>query len=178
MARCLSSTAIPTSMPPLECAKNADGQFTKLLTTATSSAASSAARSSTTRRSSSSAMPGCGRWWASSSGAAVMPTADERLGDFTADTFKVYMPGTETTSAGRRNQHFSQLPGRYTELHSAEPAGSDRGHHPDGQISQCGDSAAQRAEQNYVGFFTGPTNDNEYLGKVRPGARQTRTTWR
>jgi len=28
---------------------------------------------------------------------AITPTANERLGDFTADTFKVYMPGTSKT---------------------------------------------------------------------------------
>jgi hypothetical protein len=55
------------------------------LTTATTSAEPSAAPSSRTRPSSSSAMPVCARYRAHVTG-AVVPTAAERLGDFTADT--------------------------------------------------------------------------------------------
>jgi hypothetical protein len=70
------------------------------LTIATTLAEPLAAPSRTTRPSSSSAMPVCARCKEHRSQAAVVPTAAERVGDFTADTTLtslIYMPGTNKT---------------------------------------------------------------------------------
>ena len=54
---------------------------------------------------------------------AITPTANERLGDFTADTFTVYTPGTTHVAANQVDgiNTSRQLPGRQTELHSRRP---------------------------------------------------------
>ena len=58
---------------------------------------------------------------------AIMPTANERLGDFTADTFTVYMPGTKHVAANQvdGSNTAARLPGCHAELHSRGPAGHD-----------------------------------------------------
>ena len=88
----------------------------------------------------------------------VLPTAAERQGDFTADSFTVYMPGTKTqvnaTNGGPNcglakpncvpstllDKTAANLMSKYIPLPNA-------------------------ANNTYSGFFTGPTNQNEYLGK-------------
>jgi hypothetical protein len=93
---------------------------------------------------------------------AIVPTANERLGDFTADTFKVYMPGTSKTTK-------TQVDGTNNSPNCATPT-------PNCVPSNLLDQAAANImnkyvplpnapANNYVGFFTGPTNQDEYLGK-------------
>jgi hypothetical protein len=88
----------------------------------------------------------------------ILPTAAERLGDFTADTFKVYMPGTKT-----------QVNGTNSSANCATPT-------PNCVPQNLLDATAANlitkyvplpnaANNNYTGFFTGPTNQDEYLGK-------------
>ena len=96
---------------------------------------------------------------------AIVPTAAERLGDFTADSFKVYQPGTYnaktktgTQEAGTNSSPNCQTPTpncvRSSDLDPA--AGNLMGKYV---------PLPNAANNNYVGFFTGPTNQDEYLGK-------------
>jgi hypothetical protein len=89
---------------------------------------------------------------------AIVPTAAERQGDFTADTFKVYTPGTKTQVIGTNSG-----PGCATPTPNCVP-------------SALLDKATANLMSKYVplpnlgtngyqGFFTGPTNQDEYLGK-------------
>jgi hypothetical protein len=93
---------------------------------------------------------------------AIVPTANERLGDFTADSFTVYMPGTSKTSK-------VQVDGTNSSPNCATPT-------PNCVPTNLLDQTAGKMmtsyfplpnapNNNYVGFFTGPTNQNEYLGK-------------
>ena len=93
---------------------------------------------------------------------AIVPTAAERLGDFTADSFKVYMPGTSKTTK-------VQVDGTNSSPNCATPT-------PNCVPTNLLDQAAANImtkyiplpnapNNNYVGFFTGPTNQDEYLGK-------------
>lgn len=94
---------------------------------------------------------------------AVVPTAAEREGDFTADSFKVYMPGTSKTTK-------VQVDGTNSSPNCATPT-------PNCVPSSLLDQTAANIMTKYVplptnltnnsysGFFTGPTNENEYLGK-------------
>ena len=88
----------------------------------------------------------------------LVPTAAERLGDFTADTFKVDTPGTKTQVVG---------------TNSGPNCGTPT---PNCIPTALLDQTAQNLMPliplptaptggAYVGFFTGPTQDNEYLGK-------------
>jgi Carboxypeptidase regulatory-like domain/TonB dependent receptor len=93
----------------------------------------------------------------------VVPTAAEREGDFTADSFKVYMPGTSKTTK-------VQVDGINSSPNCATPK-------PNCVPSSLLDPTAANLMSNYIplptnttnnsfsGFFTGPTNANEYLGK-------------
>jgi hypothetical protein len=94
---------------------------------------------------------------------AVVPTVDERLGDFTADSFKVYMPGTSKTTK-------VQVDGANSSPNCATPK-------PNCIPSNLLDPTAANLMSKYIplptnttnnsysGFFTGPTNQDEYLGK-------------
>jgi hypothetical protein len=93
---------------------------------------------------------------------AIVPTAVERQGDFTADTFKVYMPGTSKTTK-------VQVDGTNSSPNCATPT-------PNCVPTNLLDATAANmmksyiplpnaANNNYVGFFTGPTTQSEYLGK-------------
>jgi hypothetical protein len=94
---------------------------------------------------------------------AVVPTSAEREGDFTADSFTVYMPGTAKTT-------MIQVDGTNSSPHCATPT-------PNCVPSGLLDAAAANLMNKYVplptnttnnsysGFFTGPTSQNEYLGK-------------
>lgn len=93
---------------------------------------------------------------------AIVPTADERLGDFTADSFKVYMPGTSKTT-------MQQVMGTNTSPNCATPTLNCV---PQALLDTAAGNLMSKyvplpnaANNNYVGFFTGPTNQNEYLGK-------------
>ena len=90
----------------------------------------------------------------------VLPTAAERLGDFTADTFKVYLPGTKTQVVGTNS-----APSCATPTPNCIPSSL-----LDATAANIMNSAnliplPNAAGNTWVGFFTGPTQDNEYLGK-------------
>ncbi len=93
---------------------------------------------------------------------AIVPTANERLGDFTADSFNVYVPGTSKTTK-------TQMDGTNSSPNCGTPK-------PNCVPSNLLDTAAANMmskyiplpnapNNNYVGFFTGPTSQDEYLGK-------------
>jgi len=98
---------------------------------------------------------------------AIVPTAAERLGDFTADNITIYAPGTKTavngtnTSAGCATISSATagkcIPQNLLDATSAAlinkfvPSGTGATYTTGGQA--------------YSGFFTGPTNQDEYLGK-------------
>ena len=96
---------------------------------------------------------------------AIVPTAAERQGDFTADSFTVYVPGTynSKTKTGTQVDGTNSSPNCATAKPNCVPA------------SLLDAAAANLMKQyvpqpnapnnNYVGFFTGPTNQDEYLGK-------------
>jgi hypothetical protein len=90
----------------------------------------------------------------------VMPSAAERLGDFTADTFAVNMPGIKTQVIGTNSG-----PNCGTPTPNCIPASL---------LDTTAGNLLNTAKliplpnstgNTYVGFFTGPTQENEYLGK-------------
>jgi len=96
---------------------------------------------------------------------ALVPTAAERAGDFTADSFPVYMPGTynPTTKTGTQVDGVNSAPNCQTAKPNCVP-------------QSLIDTASAALISKYVplpnvgtngysGFFTGPTNQDEYLGK-------------
>jgi hypothetical protein len=90
----------------------------------------------------------------------VVPTAAEHLGDFTADSFKVNMPGTQTQVVGTNGG-----PNCGTPTPNCIPANL-----LDSTAANIMNQAKliplpNGAGNTWVGFFTGPTEDNEYLGK-------------
>ena len=98
---------------------------------------------------------------------AIVPTAAERLGDFTADKGKytVYEPGTYNpkTKTGTPEMGTNSSPNCQTPTLNCI------------RSSDLDPTAANLMNKyvplpnapgnNYVGFFTGPTNQDEYLGK-------------
>lgn len=91
---------------------------------------------------------------------AVVPTAAERLGDFTADSFKVYMPGTKTQVNG-----INSAPGCQVAAPNCVPTAL-----LDPTAGNIMNTAKLIPLPNvgtngWVGYFTGPTMDNEYLAK-------------
>jgi hypothetical protein len=98
---------------------------------------------------------------------AIVPTAAERLGDFTADSFKVYVPGTynTTTKTGTQENGTNSAPN----CQVAKPnciATADL----DPAAANILNTAKLIPLPNvgtsgWVGYFTGPTQDNEYLAK-------------
>ncbi len=93
----------------------------------------------------------------------VMPTTFERLGDFTADSFKVFMPGTKTQVDGTNTSPNCQV----ATLNCIPKALLD----PTAATILSGANKnaiiplPNAANNMWTGFFTGPTSDNEYLGK-------------
>jgi len=94
---------------------------------------------------------------------AVVPTAAEREGDFTADSFTVYMPGTAKTtkvqvdgtnsSANCTTAKPNCVPSSLLDVAAANI------------MSKYVPLPTNTANNSYSGFFTGPTDENEYLGK-------------
>ena len=88
----------------------------------------------------------------------VLPTAAERAGDFTADSFKVKMPGTKTQVMGTNSSPNCQT-AKPNCIPSAllDPTAAN-------MLSKL-IPLPNSAGNTWVGFYTGPTDDNEYLGK-------------
>jgi hypothetical protein len=93
----------------------------------------------------------------------VLPSANERLGDFTADTFKVDMPGTKTQVDGTNTSPNCQTPKPNCipqALLDKTAATMLNGSNKNAYIP-----LPTGAGNSWTGFFTGPTNEDEYLGK-------------
>ncbi len=96
---------------------------------------------------------------------AIVPTAAERAGDFTADSFKVYQPGTynSKTKTGTQFVGTNSSPNCETPTPNCVPTGAlDTAA---GNLMSKYVPLPNAANNNYIGFFTGPTNQDEYLGK-------------
>jgi len=97
----------------------------------------------------------------------VLPTADERLGDFTADTFPVYVPGTynSKTKTGTQVDGTNSAPNCQVAKPNCIPT----------SLLDTAASSILNTKKliplpnstgnTWTGFFTGPTDENEYLGK-------------
>ena len=105
---------------------------------------------------------------------AITPTAAERLGDFTADTFTVYMPDTGKTLVADGVNTSPNCQSAEAELHSPSAAGHDHFQH--GQREQhdrlfhpaaqyAGGINPAKGGGAYAGLFPIPVTENEYLGK-------------
>ncbi len=97
----------------------------------------------------------------------VVPTAAERLGDFTADSFKVYVPGTynATTKTGTQVNGTNNAPNCQVAKPNCIPTSL-----LDTTASNIMNAKKliplpNSAGNTWTGFFTGPTDENEYLGK-------------
>jgi len=96
----------------------------------------------------------------------VVPTAAERLGDFTADSFKVYLPGTKTQVIGTNSAPNCQtatpncIPQNLLDATAADILNTAK-------LIPLPNAAGN----TWTGFFTGPTEDNEYLGKFDESIR-------
>ncbi len=93
---------------------------------------------------------------------AVVPTANERIGDFTADTFKVNMPGTHTQVAGTNASPNCQSP-----TPNCIPADL-----LDPTAANILNTAKliplpNSAGNTWTGFFTGPTAGQRVSRKIR-----------
>ena len=101
---------------------------------------------------------------------AVVPTAAERMGDFTADTFKVLMPGTKTQVDGTNSSQNCQVdtpncipailldPTTQNFDNTANSIGSSIPLPNGAAVPTTGGA-------HYTGVYTAPTDENEYLGK-------------
>ena len=94
---------------------------------------------------------------------AVVTTAAEREGDFTADSFKVYMPGTAKTTKVQVNGTNSSpkcatAKPNCVPSNLLDPTAANI-------MSKYVPFPTNPANNSYSGFFVGPTNQNEYLGK-------------
>jgi hypothetical protein len=98
---------------------------------------------------------------------ALVPTTAERLGDFTADSFKVYMPGTynSKTKTGTQVDGTNSSPNCLTATPNCVPQNlldaTSANIMNKARLIPLPNSGAN----GWVGYFTGPTDDNEYLGK-------------
>jgi hypothetical protein len=105
---------------------------------------------------------------------ALTPTANERLGDFTGDTFTVYTPGKPHTAANQVNginaspncatPHPNCIPQALldTTISNLDNVSNTIGSSiplPNGALNPAKGGGA------YSGLFTIPANENEYLGK-------------
>jgi hypothetical protein len=93
---------------------------------------------------------------------AIVPTPNERLGDFTADSFPVYMPGTSKTTKVQVDGTNSS-PNCGTPTLNCVP--SNLLDATSGEMMSKYIPLPNAPSNNYVGFFTGPTDQDEYLGK-------------
>ena len=98
----------------------------------------------------------------------ITPTAAERLGDFTGDTFKVYMPGTKVQVDGTNSSPncltptLNCVPSALLDKTAATMLTSNANAFvplPNGPLHPTTGGGG------YTGNFTSPTDDNEYLGK-------------
>ena len=110
---------------------------------------------------------------------AIVPTAAERLGDFTADTFKVNAPGTKTQVDGTNSSPNCQvatlncIPQALldTTISNFDNVSNTFGSSvplPNGALKPATGGGA------YTGVFTTPTTANEYLGKYDQVSRRQR----
>ncbi len=101
---------------------------------------------------------------------AIVPTAAERLGDFTGDTFKVNTPGTKTQVVGTNSSPNCQvatpncIPQALldTTISNFDNVGNKFGTSvplPNGALKPATGGGA------YTGVYTTPITSNEYLGK-------------
>ena len=101
---------------------------------------------------------------------AIVPTAAERLGDFTADTFKVNTPGTKTQVDGTNSSPNCLVPTLNcvpqalldTTIANFDTIGNKFGSSiplPNGALKPATGGGA------YTGVYNTPTTNNEYLGK-------------
>jgi hypothetical protein len=104
----------------------------------------------------------------------ITPTALERLGDFTADTFKVYTPGTSHIAANQvdgtnssPNCQVATLNCIPTALLDTTIANLDNVSNKIGSSIPLPNGAAKPATGGgtYAGLFPIPTTEDEYLGK-------------
>ena len=105
---------------------------------------------------------------------AVVPTANERLGDFTADTFKVNMPGTKTQVDGTNsspNCMTATLNCIPTALLDPTATNFDNESNTIGSSipllkqGTLGATVPSSGGVHWTGVYTAPTQENEYLGK-------------
>ncbi|HKR27274.1 MAG TPA: carboxypeptidase regulatory-like domain-containing protein, partial [Acidobacteriaceae bacterium] len=97
----------------------------------------------------------------------VLPTQAERLGDFTADSFKVYVPGTYSTKTktGTQVNGTNSSPNCQTAKLNCVPSNLLD---PTAANIMNGKKLIplpNGPNNTWTGFFTGPTIDNEYLAK-------------
>jgi Carboxypeptidase regulatory-like domain len=100
----------------------------------------------------------------------IVPTAAERLGDFTADTFKVNAPGTKTQVDGTNSSPNCQVatPNCVPQaLLDTTIANFDNVSNKFGSSIPLPNGAAKPATGGgaYTGSYSTPTTNNEYLGK-------------
>jgi Carboxypeptidase regulatory-like domain/TonB dependent receptor len=101
---------------------------------------------------------------------AIVPTAAERLGDFTADTFKVNAPGTKTQVVGTNSGPGCGVPTPNCipqALLDTTISNLDNVKNSVGSSIPLPNGAANPAKGGgaYSGLFSIPTQENEYLGK-------------
>jgi Carboxypeptidase regulatory-like domain len=101
---------------------------------------------------------------------ALTPTANERLGDFTGDTFKVDLPGTKTQVKGTNsspNCQVATLNCIPQALLDTTIANFDNVSNTIGSSIPLPNGALNPAKGGgaYSGLFTIPTSENEWLGK-------------
>jgi hypothetical protein len=106
----------------------------------------------------------------------ITPTANERLGDFTADTFKVNMPGTKTQVDGTNTSPNCQLATLNcipTALLDTTIANFDNVSNKIGSSIPLPNGALKPATGGgtYAGLFPVPTQENEYLAKYDQNLR-------
>lgn len=97
----------------------------------------------------------------------VLPSAAERLGDFTADSFKVYVPGTYNpkTKTGVQEMGTNSSPNCQTPKPNCIRS-SDLDPTAANILNTAKLIPLPNGPNNtWTGFFSAPTNDDEYLGK-------------
>jgi len=89
----------------------------------------------------------------------VVPSTAQRQGDFTASSFKVYMPGTKTQVVGTNSS-----PNCGTPTPNCIPS-SLLDKTASNLMAKYIPLPTNTSNNTYTGFFSGPTNQDEYLGK-------------
>ncbi|MFP5230862.1 MAG: carboxypeptidase regulatory-like domain-containing protein [Acidobacteriota bacterium] len=97
----------------------------------------------------------------------VVPTAAERLGDFTADSFKVYVPGTynSKTKTGTQVDGTNSAPNCQVAKPNCVPSALLDATAANILNTKKLIPLPNSNGNTWTGFFTGPTDENEYLGK-------------